>query len=115
MDKTNRIIEQAKGSPSEIDFAEVIEAVDTEWSYTPTAFTNGEVSNEAGTNEGSCKILALAKHFELDRDQTVALFGHYYRDDVLGNPDGDDHANIRNFMKTSWGGVSFETPPLAPR
>ncbi len=115
MEKTNKIIDQVKQSSSEIDFAEVIDAVDSDWDYTPTSFTNGEIVNDAGTNEGSCKILALAKHFELNQDQTVALFGHYYRDDVLGNPDGDDHGNIRNFMKTGWDGVSFENPPLTPR
>ena len=27
----------------------------------------------------------------------------YYRD-VLATPDGDDHPNIRNFMKSGWEG-----------
>ena len=35
------------------------------------------------------------------------LWGQYYRD-VLKNPDGDDHQNIRNFMKYGWEGVPFE-------
>ena len=38
---------------------------------------------------------------------TLELFGRFYRDDVLGKPDGDDHGNIRNFMKSGWDGVSF--------
>ena len=27
--------------------------------------------------------------------------------DVLNNPDGSDHANIRNFMEGGWRAVSF--------
>jgi hypothetical protein len=34
------------------------------------------------------------------------LWGQYYRD-VLATPDGTDHQNIRNFMKTGWEGVDF--------
>ena len=30
--------------------------------------------------------------------ETLSLFGHYYRDDVMGHPEGDDHRNIRNFL-----------------
>jgi hypothetical protein len=37
----------------------------------------------------------------------LACFGTYYRDDVLANPEGSDHGNIRNFMKTGWAGVSL--------
>ncbi|HAB55541.1 MAG TPA: type III effector, partial [Cellvibrionales bacterium] len=39
--------------------------------------------------------------------------GKYYRDDVLGNPSGDDHANIRNFILDGWLGIQFDTEPLA--
>ena len=27
---------------------------------------------------------------------------------MVKNPDGDDHQNIRNFMKNGWEGVPFE-------
>ena len=37
----------------------------------------------------------------------LQLWGQYYRD-VKANPDGDDHQNIRNFMKHGWEGVPFE-------
>ena len=113
MDKTKQIINQASDAPEAIKFEDVIDAVDTEWAYTPTAFTNGSVSNDAGTNEGSCKILGLAQLHDLSKEQTLSLFGRFYRDDVVGNPDGDDHGNIRNFMVSGWDGVSFETFPLA--
>jgi len=68
--------------------------------------------SSAGSNEGSCKILAFAKMQKLTQEQTLALFGGYYRDDVLKHPNGDDHANIRNFMLCGWAGVSFDGEPL---
>jgi len=42
----------------------------------------------------------------------VLRFGRFYREDVLGNPEGNDHANIRNFMESGWGGVKFDSPAL---
>jgi hypothetical protein len=38
---------------------------------------------------------------ELTPEATLACFGSYYFEDVLGNPNGTDHQNIRNFMKTA--------------
>lgn len=64
--------------------------------------------NEAGRNEGSCKISALARLHGLDQSQTLALFGDYYRKDVLENPTGNDHQNIRNFMRDGWDGIVFK-------
>jgi len=32
-------------------------------------------------------------------EATLPMFGAYYFKDVLENPDGDDHANIRGAMK----------------
>jgi len=34
---------------------------------------------------------------------------------VLGNPQGTDHQNIRNFMKIGWIGIAFEGDALKPR
>ena len=58
------------------------------------------------------RLLALGQHLNLNQAQTLALFGRFYREDVLNNPNGDDHANIRNFMETGHEGVVFETFPL---
>ena len=49
---------------------------------------------------------------QLDQSQTLNLFGDYYRLDVLNNPEGTDHQNIRNFMEQGWEGVSFQSPAL---
>ena len=79
------------------DFEDVIAHVNDHYEYTPTRFTNGlgadPVVNEAGKNEGSCRLFALAKVKGLGSADTVQLFGRFYRDDVLKHPDGSDHAN----------------------
>lgn len=83
--------------------------------YQPTEFGNGlnqSLINEAGRNEGSCKIFAFAKLHQLTVEQTLALFGDYYRQDVLNNPEGNDHQNIRNFMRDGWEGIVFKGEAL---
>ncbi|MFT5721536.1 MAG: hypothetical protein ACI9W6_001852 [Motiliproteus sp.] len=101
-----------------IQLAEVITAVAEHYSYTPTGFRNGqgnnEVLNQAGQNEGSCKLLAFAQLHGLDRAQTLNLFGDYYHREVLEDAEGLSHANIRAFMRTGWDGVHFEAAPLSP-
>ena len=112
----NKLIDKINTQPDNIDFAEVITTIEANYVYTPTRFTNGNngdaTINEAGSNEGSCKIFAFAKLNQLDEKQTLACFGKYYREDVLGNPHGDDHANIRNFMHHGWDGIAFEGEAL---
>ncbi len=87
--------------------------IDEAYRFTPTAFRNGELANEAGENSGSCKIYAFGQLHALSEQQTLACFGHYYREDVLQHPDGTDHQNIRNFIKTGWGGITFSGKALA--
>ncbi|MED5525690.1 MAG: HopJ type III effector protein [Pseudomonadota bacterium] len=106
---------QLATSPDTIEFADVIALIDAEFVFTPSAFSNGEVNNEVGQNNGSCKLLALGQYLELDKDQTLALFGRFYREDVLGNPGGSDHANIRNFMQSGQAGVAFAQFPLVAK
>lgn len=102
----------------EINFADVIAYIDAHYHYLPTAFANGSgpdrLLNEAGTNEGSCKIFAFAKDQGLDEKQTLTLFGEHYRH-VLNHPDGSDHSNIRRFMVDGWQGIEFFGQPLSPK
>lgn len=98
--------------PESVAFADTMAVIDAHYEFTPAAFTNGDVKNEAGQNSGSCKLLAFAMLNRLSREQTLACFGAYYRDDVLKHPDGTDHQNIRNFMKHGWDGVKFDAMPL---
>jgi hypothetical protein len=113
------LISALKTQPESVEFADVISVIDTNYLYTPSDFTNGlgeeKAVNKAGTNEGSCKILAFAQDQGLSVEQTLHCFGQYYREDVLKNPEGSDHANIRNFIKSGWEGLSFSQAPLVKR
>lgn len=108
------LLDQIHQNPGQIAFSEVIAYIDTTYAFTPTRFTNGETVNEAGQNNGSCKLLFFAQLQGLDKETTLHLFGDYYRVDVLKNPEGTDHQNIRNFIRYGWEGVRFEGSPLKP-
>ena len=90
-----------------IDFEQTMAVIEAEFVYTPIAFSCGEVVSTDEQNQGSAKIFSFAKLQELSAEDTLELFGRFYREDVLKNADGSDHGNIRNFMKTGWDGVSF--------
>ncbi|CAB9514952.1 HopJ type III effector protein [Seminavis robusta] len=92
---------------SDLTFEDVMELIDTHYESQLLEFKNGDMLNKQGENEGSAKILSYAALSNLDKDLTLKLWGQYYRD-VVASPDGDDHQNIRNFMKTGWEGVPFE-------
>lgn len=106
------ILNQLKTSPETIDFKEVIAYIDEHYDFTPTKFTNGNTINEANENNGSCKIFSFAQLNKLSDEESLYLFGDFYRNDVLQNPDGNDHQNIRNFMQSGWDGISFEGAAL---
>ncbi|ODQ01426.1 MULTISPECIES: HopJ type III effector protein [Salinivibrio] len=99
-------------TPEMVTFDETLAVIDAHYDYAPTRFTNGNLANKAGQNTGSCKVLAFCQLHELTEEQTLACFGGYYREDVLSNPSGNDHQNIRNFMVTGWKGVDFDKMPL---
>lgn len=106
------LLTQLSEEPELVSFDEVINTIAENYRYTPATFSNGSIVNEAGTNEGSCKIFAFAKLHKLSQEQTLACFGKYYRDDVLKYPEGNDHGNIRNFMISGWDGIRFENDVL---
>jgi hypothetical protein len=99
-----------------VSFTETIAVITENYHYQATEFSNGlkehTLINKAGTNEGSCKIFAFAKIHQLDKQHTLNLFGDYYRLDVLNNPQGTDHQNIRNFMTYGWEGICFKGEAL---
>lgn len=106
------LLSKIEQSPEEVTFAQVINVIDEQYDFTPTGFTNGDLSNEANQNNGSCKIFAFAGLHQLTESQTLACFGDFYRTDVLKHPQNNDHQNIRNFMKTGWAGIYFSAPAL---
>jgi hypothetical protein len=97
--------------PETLIFAEVIETIDSEFDFTPSAFVNGELQNSETQNQGSCKVLCFAHKSGLAEGITLKLFAEHYRA-VLADPEGDAHQNIRQFMSHGWKKVSFHKPPL---
>jgi len=95
-----------------IEFTDTIAVIEANYDYAPSTFTNGNVTNEAGQNEGSCKIIAFAMLNNLSVEQTLHCFGKYYREEVLNNPDGESHQNIRQFIKNGYTGINFEREAL---
>lgn len=96
-----------KNTPKEISFSETIAVIEEHYNFSPTAFENGLQHNAAGENSGSCKLFAFAEMQNLSEAATLSCFGAYYYEEVLGDPEGTNHQNIRNFMKTGWEEIAF--------
>lgn len=114
----NTFLEKVK-SNQKVSFDDTMVIINEYYQYTPTIFSNGlgdnTVINEAGTNEGSCKIFAFAKLHQLNQAQTLNLFGDFYQD-VLNDANGSNHQNIRNFIKSAWKGIKFNSAnTLSPK
>lgn len=108
----NDLITQLHKAPDSIQFTDVMQVISQSYSFAPTSFSNGTLQNSKGSNEGSCKIFYFARLHKFTEAETLSLFGSYYRDDVLTNPTGTDHGNIRNFMLTGSQGINFDSPAL---
>ena len=105
-------LQKLKQTPKTITFPETIAVIEENYDFTPTTFDNGTQQNAAGENSGSCKLFAFAKLQNLTQAETLACFGAYYFEDVLGDPKGTNHQNIRNFIKSGWDGIKFEGEAL---
>ncbi|MDC1162055.1 HopJ type III effector protein [Tenacibaculum sp.] len=104
-----------ESSPKEIDFKETISAIENTYNFSPSAFKNGNLQSSETENLGSCKVFSFAKKQQFSEAETLACFGQYYFKDVLENPEGNDHQNIRNFMKTGFEGLSFDKEVLTEK
>jgi len=117
--KLDNLLEQISQEPESIEFNQVISVIDHYYQYRPTKFKNGlgeaAVENQAGTNEGSCKIFYFAKLHQLDHQATLHCFGTYYREDVLENPGAESHQNIRRFMIDGMDGIEFSGEALVAK
>ena len=111
-EQLSTLLKKVKGGSSR--FKDVIEFIDAHYQYRPTAFKNGELSNEATQNQGSARVFAFAQINKLDKEDTLYLFGEHYQS-VLENASGTDHQNIRQFMIHGWPGIIFEGEALLPR
>ncbi len=111
----NTFLQRLESDPDSISFNDTIAVIESLYEFTPTSFKNGALLNEAGQNNGSCKIFSFAQRHGLSQQQTLLCFGAYYRDDVLKHPDAKDHQNIRNFIEGGWAGVVFSGNALSPK
>ncbi|PSW64922.1 type III effector [Photobacterium leiognathi subsp. mandapamensis] len=113
------LLQALKNAPESVEFPQVMAVIAERYDYQAATFYNGldndTLKNDAGTNEGSCKIFAFAKLNQLSEQETLACFGQYYRNDVLAHPENNDHQNIRHFMKFGWSGIQFENFPLTAK
>lgn len=108
-------LQRLNNTPDSLGFNDTMAVIDALYEFNPCAFKNGDLLNEAGKNNGSCKLFSFARLHGLSEQQTLHCFGAYYRDDVLKHPAGTDHQNIRNFIKTGWTGIEFNSAALAPK
>ncbi len=108
-------LEKLEANPTQITFPETIATVEANYDFTPTAFQNGNQKNAANENNGSCKVFAFAQLQNLTKEQTLACFGAFYFDEVLGDPNGTNHQNIRNFITYGWDGIQFEGTALVAK
>lgn len=95
-------------------FHDTLELISDGFEYRPTSFHNGPLFNKAGENEGSCRVFSLAQYCNLNEADTLQLFAEHYRE-VLNDPAGESHGNIRQFMTTGWSGIRFDEQPLRKR
>lgn len=105
--------------PKNISFADTMAVIDEHYTFTACGFSNHGLLSSASENNGSCKIFAFAKLNGLSKQNTLDCFGKFYREDVLNNPNADDHMNIRTFMlapeATPFLGISFDGTPLTAK
>ena len=113
----NDFLSRLADEPQNVAFADTMAVIETNYTFTPSAFNNHGLKSTATENNGSCKIFAFAKLNQLTKQNTLDCFGAFYRDDVLKDPDNNDHMNIRTFMlapeATPFLGLTFEQQPLS--
>ncbi|WP_312186122.1 HopJ type III effector protein [Sphingobacterium sp.] len=106
---TKELLEKSKGH--HLNFQEVLDHISENYTYSPTAFQNGNLKNSKEENQGSAKVFFFAKLNNLSAEDTLGLFAEHYQN-VLDNPAGEGHQNIRQFLANNWGGISFEQDVL---
>jgi len=89
-----------------MSFSNTVFGITDNYTRQNVAFSIGDVFNNVGENSGSADIFSFALMAELDKNQTLELFGEHYKN-VLDNPDGENHQNIRAFMEYGLDGLDF--------
>jgi len=110
--KTEELLIKSKGR--ELQFQEVLAHIADRYNYSPAAFQNGTLKNSKEENQGSAKVFYFAKLNNLSPEETLGLFAEHYQN-VLDNPAGEGHQNIRQFMSNGWDGILFEQEVLVKK
>ena len=99
----------------EMTFSDFTDLIDSEYSFTSVAFTNGDLENTDDENQGSAKVFCFGLMYDLGEHEVLRCFGEHYQS-VLGSlADGTSHLNIRNFMRKGWQGVSIDASALSKK
>ncbi len=106
---SKELLERVKNR--DILFTEILSFIEGNYQYFPSAFKNGNLYNEANQNQGSAKVLYFAHLNQLNQEDTLLLFAEHYQN-VLDNPESDNHQNIRQFASNGWSGIEFNTITL---
>lgn len=109
----NDYLQLLANDPTSLTFSDTLTVIDQHYQFTETSFSNGNTNNAAGQNSGSCKVFAFAIKHKLNKQQTLNMFAQFYHQDVLANPEGDDHQNIRQFILHGFEGLKFDGTPLS--
>ncbi len=104
-----------KNTPETLNFSDTISVIEENYNFTPAAFKNGSLKNSSTQNLGSCKVFSFALKQQFTKEEALACFAQFYFIDVLENPNGTDHQNIRNFMNTGFEGLVFESETLTEK
>ena len=91
---------------SDVTLQQCIDVIDEHFTYHAVKFDVGKVTNFAGMNAKSGKVLSYAALTGLDTATTLKCFGPIY-DEVRADPDGTSHANIRALMAGGVESVRF--------
>lgn len=114
MPTIEQLLTQIRQQPESLQLEELLACIDRHYSYTPRAFFNGPLHNDAGANTLSCKLFAFGLLHQLTEQEVLACFAHHYFQTVLRDPHGQGHQNIRQFMQTGWAGIRFDAEVLVP-
>ena len=104
----------AKSKNNQLRFQEVLDHIAEHYNYNPAAFQNGNLKNAATENQGSAKVLYFARLHNLSAADTLLLFAEHHQN-VLDDPAGEGHQNIRQFMANGWSGIVFDADVLVDK
>lgn len=98
----------------QIKFDSLIRLIDYLFEIEPTSFINNGVTNQAGENLWSLKVLSIALLLWFDTDQALKLFGEHWAS-VNSDPDWESHQNIRALNEYWIEGVKIYWNPLSKK